>query len=143
MAETITEISERWESRYRYGSVEDRKERMRLWQPYYSMIYAAGEKAAPASPEPDELIRKLAEEQVLNKEACVLDIGCGTGNYALQMAPYVKKITAMDMNETAPALRRRLLFHVPRGMQSRRAAADGSAFLRILRPDHGHGRLLR
>ncbi len=101
MTESIAEICERWEKRYRYGSVEDRKDRMRLWQPYYSMIYAAGEAAASQPVREDELIRQLADEHVLSADAAVLDIGCGTGTYALQMVPHVKKVTAMDMNETA------------------------------------------
>ncbi len=49
--------------------------------------------------------RKLSETQsVLNLEMHVLEFGCGTGSTAIQHAPHVKQIDALDVSENMLAI---------------------------------------
>jgi ubiquinone/menaquinone biosynthesis C-methylase UbiE len=45
---------------------------------------------------PNEVISLLRSSFNLTKKSCVLDLGCGTGQVALPMAPYVSQIIALD-----------------------------------------------
>jgi ubiquinone/menaquinone biosynthesis C-methylase UbiE len=38
----------------------------------------------------------LVDKFALNKKSCVLDLGCGTGQVALKIAPYVAEVIAID-----------------------------------------------
>ena len=102
MAKDLKDISKEWEEKYRYGSIEDRKKRAKLWEPYYSMIYKAQEGAKFIAPKkPGELIQKLIDDDILNDESTVLDIGCGLGGHTFQMAPFCKSVESIDTNEIA------------------------------------------
>lgn len=95
-------LREGWERQYRYGSVAERKAREARWSPYYSLIYQAqlGQPyTIPAEPGP--VVRTLAEQGLVHPEAAVLDIGCGTGGTALELAQLCRSVTAVDSNETA------------------------------------------
>ncbi|MDD3306361.1 MAG: methyltransferase domain-containing protein [Acetobacterium sp.] len=48
----------------------------------------------------DKTIKLLKAKDILNKETVVLDIGCGTGIYALELAKYCKKIIGLDCSES-------------------------------------------
>jgi ubiquinone/menaquinone biosynthesis C-methylase UbiE len=49
---------------------------------------------------PEQVIRLLADKFNLNKRSRVLDLGCGTGQVALQLAPLVAEVVAVDpLNE--------------------------------------------
>jgi ubiquinone/menaquinone biosynthesis C-methylase UbiE len=45
---------------------------------------------------PDEVIHLLVDRFQLNKKSRVLDLGCGTGQIALKMAPFVSEVIAID-----------------------------------------------
>jgi len=45
---------------------------------------------------PEQVIRLLADKFKLNKGSRVLDLGCGTGQVALQLAPLVAEVVAID-----------------------------------------------
>lgn len=45
---------------------------------------------------PDAIIQRLREEFNLTNDSRVLDLGCGTGQIALKLAPIVKEIIAVD-----------------------------------------------
>ncbi len=63
----------------------------------------------------------LARSPKALKEQTVLDAGCGTGNYAKALLPYVEKISAVDSNETMLKMARDKISN---------AIADGVADLR-------------
>jgi ubiquinone/menaquinone biosynthesis C-methylase UbiE len=48
---------------------------------------------------PDEVINLLIEKFKLTKETLVLDLGCGTGQISLQLAPHVSQVVAIDPQE--------------------------------------------
>lgn len=51
--------------------------------------------------------RKLAETQAhFTKDMQVLEVGCGTGSTAIQHAPYVQRIDAIDVSENMLAIAR-------------------------------------
>lgn len=47
----------------------------------------------------DKTIELLKAKDILNKETVVLDIGCGTGIYALELAKYCKNIVGLDCSK--------------------------------------------
>ena len=102
MPKDLSEIRKEWEEKYKYGSVEKRMERAKLWKPYYSMIYKAQSGAKYTVPKnPDELIGKLIDEDVINEKSSVLDIGCGLGGHTFQISSKVKEVTSIDSNDVA------------------------------------------
>lgn len=102
MADILKEEALKWEEKYRYGTVEDRKKRMNLWEPYYSYVYEPMLKSAfSLSENNDEFIKELTDKGILNANSTVIDIGCGVGGYTFRIAPIVKSIVAMDINKTA------------------------------------------
>ena len=48
---------------------------------------------------PDEVIDLLRERFRLSETSRVLDLGCGTGQIALKVAPYVSEVIAVDPQE--------------------------------------------
>ena len=98
----LRELCRTWEEKYRYGSIEDRKKRAALWEPYYSSVYRKLLGKPSLLPEKETgWITALREADVLNGQADVLEIGCGTGLHALQMARHCRSVLAIDQNETA------------------------------------------
>lgn len=45
------------------------------------------------------IIRKLVEEGYINKDSVVLDLGCGTGTYTVELSKICKEIHALDFSE--------------------------------------------
>jgi SAM-dependent methyltransferase len=87
------------------GTREERKRRSLRWREYFNKI--SGRKAG----EPyrnDPLALKitgfLAGEDMLGPETSVLDIGAGTGRFAIPFSRKVKCLTALDMCEGALAV---------------------------------------
>lgn len=46
----------------------------------------------------DEFLQLLVKEQMLNKDTKVLDVGCGTGGYAMAIASKVSSVTGVDLS---------------------------------------------
>ena len=93
--EALERLRETWERQYRYGTLEARREREAAWEPYYSLIYRPrlGQPwSFPAERSP--AVRVLLEEGLLGPEKRVLDIGCGTGEAALELTRFCGTVTA-------------------------------------------------
>ena len=99
---SLTELCRDWENQYHYGSVARRAQREALWVPYYSMVYR-GQAEQPFSlpEEPGSVTKVLLEEEVLTRETDALEIGCGGGALALDLARYCRSVTALDPNPEA------------------------------------------
>jgi SAM-dependent methyltransferase len=98
----LERLCEKWEKQYRYGTVEQRKERAKLWEPYYSSIYKK-QLGCPYSHRDHKsgTVEQLVSAGILNRETTVLDIGCGLGAYSLEMSQYCKSVLALDSNRIA------------------------------------------
>ena len=48
--------------------------------------------------ENDSFFRLLSEKQMFDKHLTILDVGCGTGRYALALAPYCAKVVGTDLS---------------------------------------------
>ncbi|OCC15706.1 hypothetical protein DBT_1057 [Dissulfuribacter thermophilus] len=44
------------------------------------------------------VFEKMAQKGILTRDFSLIDIACGTGNYALVFAPYLKEITGVDIS---------------------------------------------
>lgn len=62
---------------------------------YYNLLYRERSVA-----EAGILIGSLRKQNWFHADLQVLDLGCGNGRHALALAPYVKKITGLDLSET-------------------------------------------
>lgn len=47
----------------------------------------------------EEKVQELWDRGIINNEATVLDIGCGTGQFAVELAKVVKKVVGLDFSE--------------------------------------------
>ncbi len=45
------------------------------------------------------ILNILQQKGVLDKKNIVIDVACGTGTYAVKMAPYVKEVVALDISK--------------------------------------------
>ena len=98
----LKKICEEWELKYRYGTTAQRKARAALWELYYTFVYSKQSGAPYSLPDEDSpAVKKLVSEGILNKNGTVLDVGCGTGSHALQMARHCGKVFAIDGNAAA------------------------------------------
>ncbi|MFM7103875.1 MAG: class I SAM-dependent DNA methyltransferase, partial [Flavobacteriales bacterium] len=61
---------------------------------YYNLLYHERSEA-----EARIFIDALRQQNGFGKDLSVLDLGCGNGRHALALAPYVKKITGLDLSD--------------------------------------------
>jgi SAM-dependent methyltransferase len=108
MAYTEQECQEAWESVSRAGTREERIERNKGWMDYFNHLVAmqgikeAGEIRETFEKEfPLTVTEFLMQQGVLKPSCTVLDIGAGTGAFALPFAANCKKVTALDMCKNA------------------------------------------
>ncbi len=102
---TLEKCKKEWEKSGKYGKPDERIKRNKLWMPYYSFVaeqmlgahYTENKSAR-------EMLQFLINEKALTAEDCVLDIGAGSGRYALEFAQLCKSVTAMDMNKASLAV---------------------------------------
>jgi ubiquinone/menaquinone biosynthesis C-methylase UbiE len=66
------------------------------WNPENVFTGTAWYYARFRPPYPDEVIHLLVEKFGLDKKSRVLDLGCGTGQIALKLAPYIAEVIAVD-----------------------------------------------
>ncbi len=62
-----------------------------------SMAGGFGERPIPSFAK-DEFLQLLERKQMLNKNNDVLDVGCGTGGYAISIASKTKTVTGVDLS---------------------------------------------
>ena len=99
---TLEEYKKAWEESGKYGTPDERIKRNKLWMPYYSFVaeqmlgthYTENKDAR-------DMLQFLINEKALTAEDCVLDIGAGSGRYALEFAKLCQSVTAIDMNEAS------------------------------------------
>jgi ubiquinone/menaquinone biosynthesis C-methylase UbiE len=60
--------------------------------------YVAGYDRKQGFPSPDDDVRALAEHGVLGPRATVVDLGAGTGSFAVAVAPQCSKVVAVDVS---------------------------------------------
>ncbi|HHW07667.1 MAG TPA: methyltransferase domain-containing protein, partial [Clostridia bacterium] len=86
---TVEEILEKWslKNKNKQASVD-------MWN---SMAESFGGHKLPTFEE-DHFLRLLQKHNMLSKDSLVLDIGCGTGQYALAMAGHCKGVVGIDFS---------------------------------------------
>ncbi len=94
---TLENCVREWEETGRHGPVEERLRRTRRWLPYYAYLARdAREKDSPPEAQPSGPVAYLLREGLVDRETSVLDIGAGTGSYALELAGYCGSVTALE-----------------------------------------------
>ena len=98
-------LAQEWEAAYRYGTREERIERAGKWLPYYTFLceQAANRLFDPDS-DPTGYLKILTDERILRSDDTLLEIGAGTGEYALRLAKRCRAVTALEMNPAGIAL---------------------------------------
>ena len=102
MFETLDACAEAWKRAGNHGDKACRIARNLRWMRYYAQINdptRSGE--AEIDPHAAEVVDLLFHQGLLTPESSVLDIGSGSGTYALAFAARGCKVTAMDMDPNA------------------------------------------
>ena len=99
MFNTIDECRVAWETAGGHGDISARIRRNARWIAYYKYI-ARTQKGQPAVIESyaAEVVQYLRDNDWLEPGASVLDVGAGTGTYALSFARFGGAVTALDMD---------------------------------------------
>lgn len=88
---TLQQCETLWAEAGRHGTPDERIARTRLWEPYYSYLAQFAEPAAEPA-----FVARMAKEGVLTPDTTVLDIGAGTGSFALPFAKHCKEVVALE-----------------------------------------------
>jgi hypothetical protein len=94
---TLENCEKLWDEAGRHGSVEERIERTKRWEPYYGYLA----KKALSAPEAESfaeppLVTYMVKEGILTPDSTVLDIGAGMGSYALSFAKNCREVSALE-----------------------------------------------
>ena len=96
-----------WKHAGNHGSQEARIERNLRWMRYYAYVYERQRDAETSiDPHAADIVDTLFRRGLLTPESSVLDIGSGTGAYALAFASRCAEVTALDMEPTSLAILR-------------------------------------
>ncbi len=99
MFATLEECIAAWEQAGQHGDLRQRIERNARWIPYYAYLAdQRGNNDAAIDPHAKEVVAHLFDRGLLTLESGVLDIGSGTGNFALAFAQRCKSVTALEMD---------------------------------------------
>lgn len=102
MIYSIKACEEAWESSRKTGTLEERIRLNQGWMKYFNhLAMKANIQETFDSNSTDKILDFLIQEKILTEESSVLDIGAGTGNFALPFAAVCKKVTALDMCKEA------------------------------------------
>ena len=99
MFSTLEECIAAWERVGRHGDLQQRIERNARWIPYYA--YLAGQREdsdAAIDPHAEEVTEYLIDRGLLEPDSSVLDIGSGTGTFALAFAKRCQSVTTLEMD---------------------------------------------
>lgn len=105
MFDSLDACVDAWKRAGNHGSKEERIERNLRWMRYYAYVYERQRDAeASVDPHAADVVDTLFRQGLLTPESSVLDIGSGTGAYALAFASRCAKVTALDMEPTSLAI---------------------------------------
>ena len=105
MFDSLDACVDAWKRAGNHGSKEERIERNLRWMRYYAYIYERQRDAeASFDPHAADIVDALFRQGLLTPESSVLDIGSGTGAYALAFASRCAEVTALDMEPTSLAI---------------------------------------
>ena len=100
--EDLKQLELEWEAKGRYGSRAERLARTARWLPYYSLLAEEKRGAAfDAASDPTGFFGVLERENLFPPGAGLLDIGAGTGDYALRFAHAGLCVTALEPSQAA------------------------------------------
>ena len=96
---TLETVIQEWDAAGQHGDAGQRTRQAERWLPYYAFIAKRQRNMPFAFPEePDEFVAGLLRDGLLRPEDTVLDIGAGTGGYALELAPHCRRVTALELS---------------------------------------------
>ena len=99
MFQTLNDCISAWDQAGLHGGLQERIERNARWIPYYAYLADQREAAdAAIDPHAEEVTASLFERGLLAPASSVLDIGSGTGTFALAFAKHCQAITALEMD---------------------------------------------
>ena len=99
MFQTLNDCIAAWEQAGQHGGFQERIERNARWIPYYAYLAGQQENSdATIEPHAEEVTASLFERGLLTPASSVLDIGSGTGTFALAFAKHCQAITALEMD---------------------------------------------
>ena len=101
--QTLEEACRDWESGRDAGSGAWRK----AWDDYYTYLAEHCQTDKFRSPQGEQVVEYLLKSGLLRKGDSVLDIGCGSGSYAIPLAMHGASVTALDCNAASLALLQR------------------------------------
>lgn len=94
-----------WERAGGHGDLSARIERNARWIPYYAFLADGREEAdAGIDPHASEVVQELFSRGLLRAGSSVLDIGSGTGSFALAFAARGLPVTALEMDARSLAV---------------------------------------
>lgn len=102
MFDSLDDCVDAWARAGNHGSKDERIERNPRWMRYYAYIYERQRNAeASVDSHAADVVDTLFQQGYLAPESSVLDIGSGTGAYALAFASRCAEVTALDMEPTS------------------------------------------
>lgn len=105
MFDSLDACVDAWKRAGNHGCKEERIERNLCWMRYYAYLYERQRDAeASVDPHTADVVDTLFRQGLLTPESSVLDIGSGTGTYALAFASRCAEVTALDMEPTSLAI---------------------------------------
>lgn len=105
MFDSLDACIDAWKRAGNHGSKQERVERNLRWMRYYAYIYECQrDSEASVDSHAADVVDTLFQQGLLTPESSVLDIGSGTGAYALAFASRCAEVTALDMEPTSLAI---------------------------------------
>ena len=101
--QTLEEACRDWES----GRDAESHAWCKAWDDYYTYLAEHCLTDKFRSPQGDQVAAYLLKSGILRKGDSVLDIGCGSGSYAIPLAMHGASVTALDCNAASLALLQR------------------------------------
>ena len=99
---TLEECRKAWKEAGGHGSKEERIARNLCWMEYYHYLASLQENSqAQFDFHAEKTVKFLMQQEFLNESSTVLDIGCGTGRYSLELAKRCSSVTAVDMDASS------------------------------------------
>lgn len=94
---TLEKCEQLWEESGQHGTPQQRIDRAKLWEPYYSLMASPFLLGSPDREiQEHPFVNYLAAEGILNADTTVLDIGAGMGGYTLPLGKLCRRVTALE-----------------------------------------------